>query len=118
VAVVVYVEGGTSVADVRAVAVQYRAVATRYHEVGQQLGEKVAAERGELPGPSGAWGEDETGEQFAKNYLPAAGQALAALSGLARAMSGIGETLTASITALQGRDDAGGRGFTSLSADA
>ena len=59
------------------------------------------------------WGGDESGQQFAKDYVPAAQQAVQAFGQLAQAMRGIQQNLTTVANSTQGTDTSSAQGISS-----
>lgn len=78
---------------------QINAVSARFSEVGEELAEVIRRDGELLDEVGDAWGNDEAGEQFARQYIPAAQLAIQALSALALSLPRIGVGL-----AQMGRD--------------
>jgi hypothetical protein len=69
---------------------QINAVSGRFSDVGQELAEVIRRDGERLADVGDAWGDDEEGEQFARQYIPTAQLAIQALSRLALSIPQIG----------------------------
>ncbi|SES47187.1 WXG100 family type VII secretion target [Actinokineospora terrae] len=91
-----------------------RSGANGYGTAGDLLADAQRALTDALSAQGACWGGDESGQAFAKDYVPAVEGMTQAFGDLATALQAIKTALTESVAGQQGTDQSSGDGLTAI----